>query len=184
MASIVVSDYSGIVAKLETLREKVGANWNTVTSYGSGVKPSVSSGTQITAKQVNTLVEAYFDFKEKWIGSATCSATAGNYDGYACSVTDTCAATTNYDGYACSVTDTCAATLGDYDGETCYATASCSVTLTCSSNCSHTDCSATYTTLNNTVYSTKNISYGAHDTCTNCSGKCSPHNSTVYNSAT
>lgn len=45
MASIVISDYSGIVTKLETLRAKVGANWNTVTSYGSGAKPSVSSST-------------------------------------------------------------------------------------------------------------------------------------------
>lgn len=142
MASIVVSDYTTIVNKLDTLRATVSAAWSTVTTYGSGVKPSVTASNTITAKQINTLVEAYFDFKEKWIGSVTCSATLGNCTTY---------------GTSCPATDSCPATAGN-----CMTYGStCSVTSECSANCVHADCFSTcpsHTCGSNVSYSTVNSS--------------------------
>lgn len=121
MTLIYASKYDEIVAKLEGMRSTVGASWSTVTTYGTGSKPSaMGAGTKITANQINILIEAFNDFELKWTAGSNCSATTS------CSVTLSCTGT----GGVNSVTLSCTGTGGTYE-----VTTSCSGTA---GNCTTT----------------------------------------------
>lgn len=104
MTLIYASKYDEIVAKLEGMRSTVGASWGTVTTYGTGSKPTAMGvGTKITANQINILIEAFNDFELKWTAGSNCSATTS------CSVTLSCTGT----GGTYDVTTACSGTAGD-----------------------------------------------------------------------
>lgn len=112
MTLIYASKYDEIVAKLEGMRSTVGASWGTVTTYGTGKKPSAMGiGTEITANQINLLIEAFNDFELKWIAGSDCAvttvchgtagdclATGGSFSGvYSSQIGNRCALTAGAD---------------------------------------------------------------------------------------